>query len=71
MKACRTMPEPGEGNFPMVGKIFSNGWKNVEIFFQWLENRAVFSNDWKLFFQWLENFRTAVRPEGRRARTGA
>jgi hypothetical protein len=28
----------------MVGKYFSNGWKN---FFQWLEKTGNFSNDWK------------------------
>jgi hypothetical protein len=71
MKALRPMPKRVSMNFPMIGKIFSNGWKNAENFFQWLENRAVFSNDWKLFFQWLENFRAAVRPDGFRARMGA
>jgi hypothetical protein len=30
----------------MVGKKVSNDWK---IFFQWLENPAIFSNDWKNF----------------------
>ena len=71
MKARLTMPERVARNFPTIGKIFSNGWKNGGTFFQWLENRAVFSNDWKLFFQWLENFRAAVRPDGCRARMGA
>ncbi|MBR3581870.1 MAG: hypothetical protein IKO01_00325 [Kiritimatiellae bacterium] len=31
--------------FPMIGKLFSNGWKKP----------PNFSNDWKTFFQWLEN----------------
>ena len=71
MKARPTAANRVSENFPTVGNIFSNGWKNAGNFFQWLENRAVFSNDWKLFFQWLENFRAAVRPDGFRARTGA
>ena len=48
-------PAPG---FPMIGKKFSNGWKN------WPE----FSNDWKKCFQWLENFCRAHRRHGRPAR---
>jgi hypothetical protein len=28
----------GWGNFPIIGKIFSNHWKNAENFFQSLEN---------------------------------
>jgi hypothetical protein len=28
--------------FPTIGKIFSNHWKNAEIFFQSLENRRKF-----------------------------
>jgi hypothetical protein len=31
-------------DFPMIGKLFSNGWKTS----------ADFSNDWKKSFQWLE-----------------
>jgi hypothetical protein len=45
----------------MIGKYFSNGWKN----------RAVFSNDWKKFspvFQWLEN---GPAPPGRRVGAAA
>ena len=34
-----------KGDFPMIGKKVSNGWKIC----------AVFSNGWKTFFQWLEN----------------
>jgi hypothetical protein len=43
--------------FGICGRVqrekFSNDWKKVsngwKIFFQWLENPGVFSNDWKNF----------------------
>jgi hypothetical protein len=44
--------------FPMIGKVFPNGWKK----------RAGFSNGWKIFFQWLENRRKAREAGNREGR---
>jgi hypothetical protein len=44
------------GFFPMIGKLFSNGWKNRVSFPMIGKNFRKFSNDWKKCFQWLENF---------------
>ena len=43
---------PPPATFPMIGKLFSNGWKTPPIF----------SNDWKKTFQWLEKFFHPSRP---------
>ena len=45
VKSLRCAPCGRGENFPMIGKLFSNGWKTS----------PGFSNDWKKSFQWLEN----------------
>ncbi|MBR4250974.1 MAG: hypothetical protein IKQ15_01580 [Kiritimatiellae bacterium] len=51
----------GREKFPMIGKLFSNGWKIHPGFPTIGKIFRRFSNDWKIFFHSLENVPAGAR----------
>ncbi|MBR3583486.1 MAG: hypothetical protein IKO01_08625 [Kiritimatiellae bacterium] len=55
-----------DGSFPMIGKKFSNGWKNWPDFSNDWKIFRRFSNDWKKFSGKPQRSQNAQSPQGLR-----